>query len=414
MYRELPPTAGLPLQWHDFIPKNKVTLEASLSTFLEVDTVQIECSGAACIVIALEALKTLSNRTTVIIPAYTCPVVVRAIARTGLNIVLCDTRIDCFDFDQAMLDELVNSETLCVVVTHLAGLACDVDSVLQICRDRGAWVIEDAAQALGATSKNQHVGTIADIGIFSLSRGKGLTVYEGGALASNNRILSGLLKLTADKLHAHERFVELIRLLQLVGYRICYNPIGLFFMYGMSLRYWLSKGDQIRAVEDNFPEKVPLHQMSAYRKSVGQSALERLPAFLTANRERGKRRAAQLNQIPGIRVLVEPDGSTGSWPFLVVVFSSEQERDLALRELWSAGLGVSRLFVHELTGYNYLEKIVPRALMPNAQSLSSRSLIISNSSMLLDRDFTRIEEAIKSVTCEPTRRVSRSIGAQGI
>ena len=75
---EAAPTAGLALSLRDFIflpfiQNSKSSLEKRLASFIGVDEVQIECSGTAALVVALEALKTLSDRKQVVISAYTCP-----------------------------------------------------------------------------------------------------------------------------------------------------------------------------------------------------------------------------------------------------------------------------------------------------------------------------------------------------
>ena len=84
LFHEPPPTAGLPLSMLDFLP-SKTSLEEGLAVFLQQECVQIESSGTAAIMVALAALKRLSNRRFVIIPAYTCPFVPLAILRCGLK-----------------------------------------------------------------------------------------------------------------------------------------------------------------------------------------------------------------------------------------------------------------------------------------------------------------------------------------
>ena len=197
--------------------------------------------------------------------------------------------------------------------------------------------------------------------------------------------------------------MELLRLIQLLGYRFMYNPAALSLAYGMPLRYWLKRGDPVRAVGDQFSENIPLHKMSSLRKLIAASALKRLPETLAGNIQRAKPRAADLNSIPGLRVLGNSAASCGTWPFLTVLCDSAPARDRALAELWCMGLGVSRLFIHDLTGYPFLAHIVPPEPMPNARSLASRILTISNSAWLTDNDFCRIKNLLaESVRPLPT------------
>ncbi len=90
-----------------------------------------------------------------ILPAYTCPLVPIAVHSLGLRVQLCDTRRGHFDFDPAQLSRLADARTLAILPTHLGGRIADVERACDIARGAGAWVIEDAAQALGAGGQQQ-------------------------------------------------------------------------------------------------------------------------------------------------------------------------------------------------------------------------------------------------------------------
>src|SRR5262245_2651262 len=110
--REIPPTAGLSLSWRDFLPHRSTSLEAELAGFLRLPEVQVECSGTASLIVALTALKRGSSRRSVIVPAYTCPLVVLAIAHCGLTPVLCDVRKDHFELCPQVLEKLPAADVL--------------------------------------------------------------------------------------------------------------------------------------------------------------------------------------------------------------------------------------------------------------------------------------------------------------
>jgi perosamine synthetase len=172
MPHEVPPTAGLPLQWSDLIGlTTEPDLGPALAAFLGVESVGVACSGTASLIVALETLMRRSGRRTVVIPAYTCPLVPLAIAYVGLKVRLCDLSPDRFDFDPDALAAACDGDTLAVVPTHLGGMVANLEPVFETAKHAGAFVVEDAAQALGATWRGQPVGTLGDIGIFSFSRG---------------------------------------------------------------------------------------------------------------------------------------------------------------------------------------------------------------------------------------------------
>ena len=393
--RELPPTAGLPLSWRDFAPRRPVApLEEGLARLLGVSAVQVECSGTASLVIALQTLKRTSVRRTVVIPAYTCPLVALAVARAGLRVRLCDTAPDAFDLDPDALCAVCDDETLCIVPTHLGGAVADLEPVLDVAARHRAYVVEDAAQALGATWRGRPVGTIGDIGFYSLARGKGLTLFEGGVLVAREPSLRAELARTSREMIPTHWATESCRLLQLAGYALTYHPGLLRLVYGLPLRYWLARGDPARAVGD-VSQVIPLHRVSDARKRIGAAALPRLEPWLRSAAERGRRRARRVSQIEGLDVVRgAPDGEA-TWPFLIVLFRSAAACERALGALWRSGLGVTRLFVFDLTGYDFLEPVVPRERVPNARSFAARCLTVSNSPWVSDDDFERVVEILR-------------------
>jgi perosamine synthetase len=393
--RELPPTAGLPLCWGDFAPRRTVeTLEAGLARFLGLPAVQIECSGTASLVVALHTLQRRNAaRRTVVIPAYTCPLVALAVARAGLRVRLCDTAPDGFDLDPGALSAACDDDTLCIVPTHLGGAVADLEPVLDAAARHGAYVVEDAAQALGATWRGRPVGTIGDIGFYSLARGKGLTLFEGGVLVARDASVRAELARTSREMIPMRWTTESCRLFQLAGYALTYNPGWLRLVYGLPLRYWLARGDPARAVGD-VSEAIPLHRVSAVRKRIGAAALPRLEPWLRTAADRGHTRAQRIAQIDGLGVVRGAPDSEATWPFLMVLFRSAAACERALDRLWRSGLGVTRLFVFDLTGYDFLEPIVPRAPVPNARSFAARCLTVSNSPWVSDEDFERVLEIL--------------------
>jgi len=392
--REVPPTAGLPLRWRDFLPAPGRSLEAGLASLMHLPAVQIECSGTAALIVALTTLKQASTRRAVVIPAYTCPLVALAIRHCGLKPVLCDLRRDHFDLSPQDLDRACSDDTLAVIPTHLGGRVADVVNVKNIAQRVGAAVIEDAAQALGATWHDQPAGTLGDAGFHSLAVGKGLTLYEGGVLVARDESLRRSLRETGEWMAPYRLLREIRRLVELAGYTALYRPSGLRLAYGMRLRRALKKGRLIEAVGDDFTDDIPLHRVGAWRRAIGARALARLPSFLETLAGQAAARKTRLAAIPGVRVMDDPPGGRGIWPYFMVLMPSARARDASLAHLWSAGLGVSRLFIHALPDYPYLAGRFDRTDVRNARDFAARMLTISNSPWMRETDFRRICAAL--------------------
>ena len=394
---ELPPTAGLPLRPGDLRP-GAPALADNLAALLGTPPLQLECSGTAALLLALTTLRELQpQRRRVVVPAFTCPLVAIAVRQAGLELELCDLRHGHCDMDPAALRAACDERTLAIIPTHLAGRVADVDDALAVARQVGAYVIEDAAQALGARRDGVSVGLAGDIGFFSLAAGKGLSIYEGGLLLARDPSLRERLARTAARLVPHNSGMEWKRRIELLGYAALYRPRGLRLAYGNPLHRALRRGDPVAAVGDDFPLTIPLHRVGRWRQAVGAHAAVRLPAFTDQLSAQAQRRLPRLRRIGGVELLDDPAGAHGTWPFLLLLLPDQESRDAALDQLWSSGYGVSRLFIHALPDYAYLAGIVPARDVPHARDFAARSLTIGNSPWMTDVDFEAACGALEAV-----------------
>lgn len=389
-HHELPPTAGLPLRLADLRP-GAPTLAADIAAQLGTPPLQLECSGSACLLIALLTLSQLHpTRRCVVVPAFTCPLVAIAVRQAGLELVPCDLKPGHYDLDPIALRGACDERTLAIIPTHLAGRVADVDDALAVARGVGARVIEDAAQALGARHRGVSVGLAGDIGFFSLAVGKGLTIYEGGLLLSRDPQLREQLARMAMDLVPNRVGLECRRSVELLGYAALYRPRGLRLAYGSPLRRALRRGDEIGAVGDDFPPTLPLHRVGRWRQAVGAHAAALLPEFLARLSAQAPPRLARLRALGGVEVLDDPVDASGIWPFFLLLLPDRLRRDAALAQLWASGYGVSRLFIHALPDYPRLADTVPPAAVPHARDFAARSLTIGNSPWMTSADFESI------------------------
>lgn len=396
---ELPPTDGLPVRGRDLLAPRK-DLAQTLATLLDIPNPALTCSGTAALVVALRVLhKRNPERHKVIVSAWSCPLVpLAANACPGIKFVLCDLKPNSLDIDPEQLAKLCDAEPpLAVVITHLAGRVSALHPAIEIAHRHGAMVIEDAAQALGARYKGQSLGLHGDIGFYSLAFGKGLTCCEGGVLFSRDPALQvELAAQTTNDLPFHPGW-EIKRCIELLGYAALYKPKGLWWIYGMQMHKALSRENIVAAVGDDFTaQDIPLHRLGRWRQSVAASAAPCLPDYWQAGRRRAQNRCAVLQALPDITVLKDRKSEQGVWPMLLVLMPNESARDKVLNELWRAGLGVTRLFVHALADY---PEVTPWISIPckiqNARDIAARSLTITNSGWLEDSHFSQIVETIK-------------------
>ncbi|MCM1541485.1 MAG: dTDP-4-amino-4,6-dideoxygalactose transaminase [Blautia sp.] len=118
----------------------------------------------------------------VIMPAYTFVSTADAFVLRGATPVFVDIRPDTMNIDEKLIEDAVTEKTRAIVPVHYAGVACEMDAIMDIARRHHLVVIEDAAQGIMSSYKGQALGTIGDFGCFSFHETKNYSMGEGGAL----------------------------------------------------------------------------------------------------------------------------------------------------------------------------------------------------------------------------------------
>ncbi len=146
----------------------------------------IACSnGTVTLHLALKALGVGENDE-VIMPTLTYIATANAVTYCGAKPVFVDVEPNTWNIDPDSIEKAITSKTKAIIPVHLYGLPCNMDKILQIARKYNLKVIEDAAEAHGATWDNKVVGSIGDIGSFSFFGNKIITCGEGGMLVTDN------------------------------------------------------------------------------------------------------------------------------------------------------------------------------------------------------------------------------------
>ncbi len=174
---------------------SKGNLKKTLCNYLQVKHCVLGNSGRALLYLLLETLKKKDKdtRDEVLIPGYTCYSVAASVAKAGLKIRVYDLDPATLQPDFDFLRNCISEKTLAIIFQHLFGIPTPVEELKDAGRQNNAYLIEDAAQALGGSIDDHRLGTIGDFSIFSFGRGKPLPVGGGGALIGKDaNVLSGL------------------------------------------------------------------------------------------------------------------------------------------------------------------------------------------------------------------------------
>lgn len=122
----------------------------------------------------------------VIMPSYTFVSTADAFVLRGAKAIFVDIRPDTMNMDEQLIENAVTEKTKAIVPVHYAGVACEMDTIMDIASKHKLKVIEDAAQGVMAFYKGKPLGTIGDYGCYSFHETKNLSMGEGGALLIRN------------------------------------------------------------------------------------------------------------------------------------------------------------------------------------------------------------------------------------
>jgi dTDP-4-amino-4,6-dideoxygalactose transaminase len=261
-------------------------LEVEFARFAGVKYALAVSSGTGALHTALSALGVGPGQE-IIVPAYLWVSVLAAVVNHGAIPVLAD--IDqTFSLNPADVEEKITPQTAGIIMVHMSGAPGDVRAVQKIARDRKLFLLEDCAQANGATVSGQRVGSFGDIGIFSFQMNKNMTAGEGGAVVTNDR------HLWRRAFASHD-----------LGY--ARDETGRLNFDDPSLCLW-GRG----------------YRLDELRASILRVQLKKLPRIVK-RMHRSKYRIRQaLGKFPGVqlRKIVDPAGDTGC--FLITMYPNPE------------------------------------------------------------------------------------------
>ena len=387
--RTLPPAAA-PLAWIDAWhgiagaiegPRAVRALEEDFRREFDVRHVFSLSSGTAALAITLAALKSLSSRRDVVIPAFTCFSVAAAVVQAGLRPVLCDVDPTTFDFDEAQLAEAVNGRTLCVIAHHLFGVPAAIAAARQVCERHGAFLVEDAAQALGIDAAAGRLGTLGDAGIFSFGRGKNVTCGSGGMVMTNSTPIAAAIARQHASVAMASRADQLKAFLKTVLMMIFIRP---------SL-YWIPAALPFLGLgRTTYPARIAINRLSGcqagllrrWRRRLAGSNDARAAAVAYFTRELSLGPARDQAR-PYLRLpIVAPDAKAPQR-----VYALSQKR----------GLGVSVAYPTPINEIPEIASVFNGQRFPSARRLSERLLTLPTHHWLSERDKRAIADLCRDL-----------------
>ncbi len=392
-FRLVPP-AGAPLPAHAVLSSicklrdDDRDLTEVLPDRLKVRYVFAVSSGRAALTITLKALQQLSGRREVVIPAYTCFSVPSAVVRAGLVIRLCDVDPKTLDLDHNALARLDLAKTLCIVPSSLYGMPSDLVTLEKTAGDSGVFLIDDAAQSLGAALGGKSCGTFGDAGFYSLGRGKNITTMGGGILVTQREDLARRIRTEVAKL-PHPSCL-----------RVLPSTVS-SLLYGIMLppsRYWLLDripflGLGLSAFDPDFE----MTQLSSYQKRLASRILTLVDPYNRIRQANAHQLQIEINGVEGIEIPQPVSETNPVYLRFPILARDENHRSRLIRRLRDAGIRASASYPTSIADIPEIEKYLARDQQPWAQarSIASRILTLPTHPTVTCTDIDKMVEIIK-------------------
>lgn len=207
----------------------------------------------------------------VILPSYTFSSTATSLVLTGAKLVFVDIRPDTMNIDEKKIEDAITDKTKAIMVVHYAGVAADMDAIMDIAKRHDLKVIEDAAQGVMSSYKGRSLGTIGDFGCFSFHETKNYSMGEGGALLINDPSKNEAAEILREKGTNRSNFLRgQVDKYTWVGYGSSYLPSDLNAAYLYSqleiademnndrLRTWNKYNDAFQPLKDAGKVELPV------------------------------------------------------------------------------------------------------------------------------------------------------------
>jgi dTDP-4-amino-4,6-dideoxygalactose transaminase len=308
----------------------------------------------------------------VIVPSYTFVSTANAFVLRGARPVFVDVRPDTLNIDERLIEQAITPRTRAIFPIHYAGVACEMDVIMDIASRHRLLVVEDAAQGVHARYKNRWLGTIGHLGCYSFHETKNLSCGEGGALVINDPAMEQRAEILREKGTNRSQF-----------------------MRGQTEKYtWVDVGSSF----------LPSDMLAAFL--VGQ--IENMEKITRRRGEIFDRYVAILAPLVErglIRAPVVPQHCSTNYHMFYILTSDLEERSALIAHLHAAGILAVFHYV-PLHSSPFAQSLgLPQRHLPRTDELSARLLRLPMYFDLTDQEVEEVASAVLDFyrTCHPER-----------
>jgi UDP-4-amino-4,6-dideoxy-N-acetyl-beta-L-altrosamine transaminase len=337
--------------------------EAKLCEYVGCNHAVVVNSGTSALDIAIQSLR-LPKGSEVITTPFTFVASSNALLYNGLVPVFTDISRDTRNIDTGLIKQKITKRTKAILFVDYAGHPCEIDELKDIAEEYDLFLIEDACHSLGAEYRNEKVGNIADLTIFSFHPVKHITTGEGGAVVLNNKDLFD----TLARLRTHGIDRDALS------------------RYGPDASWAYDMKDLGRN-----------YRMTDFQAALGISQLKKLDMFIEKRTSLADRYMVDLKDLPWISLPSTVPHVKHAWHIFTILLDKTISRDAFFKYMQSANIGVN---VHYIPVYkhSYYRKILPVKIdgYPVTEEVFSRIITIPLHPKITNEEFNYIVDKIAS------------------
>lgn len=358
----------------------------AITRYTKINNVFLVSQGRAALTLILRELAADDKRRKVVIPSYTCYTVPAAVVRAGLQIYPIDINTRTLDFDHKCLEEIDSSKVLAIVPSSLFGIPSNLLYLEKFARDRGIWLIDDAAQAFGAKVDDQLVGTFGTAGIYSLSKGKSFTTLQGGILITKDERIANRMRKTIKAIPKKSSSKSFFEIAGLIAYALFLNP---------SL-YWIAEMMPFLGLGRSvFDPTFEITGYNSFFSHIGAFLVEEIDRINKIRRKNAAFLIEQLSHHDGIDFVSGHEGACPVYTRLPILIKNPIHRELIFDNLCNQKLGASLSYPTHINDIPGIGKYLSTSKQnPNGLSVAQSIVTLPTHSLLTQDDLIRISNIV--------------------
>ncbi len=269
-------------------------LEEQAKFFIGTKNSILTDSGRFALFLSLKSH--LKRNEEIIVPAFTCNVILGALKAAGIKPLFAD--VDRLSLNMEVqsiceIEDKITDKTRAILATHQFGYPCEIDKIVEFAKERDLLVIEDAAPAFGAIYKGRSIGTFGDISFFSFETSKVISTIHGGIIVTDKEELTNKISSYSEKLpYTNEKYVFSKSLVDyFILHPYLYACIYSLWRYFSKEKY--SKAQKLNLEEDLYSNP---KRMSDFQINLGNAQIQQLQKILATRRKSAKMYIENLSE----------------------------------------------------------------------------------------------------------------------